>query len=459
MLADKGIDFLIGQGNGERCHGRRIDVDNVAANLAAGQLFHQQGCPFEGIERVVGIDAPLEAEGGVSIQPLPTGRLAHPGGIETGRFEEDVGCRIGHARLQTTEHTGNTHGLLGVAYHQVIGRQGALHLIERHELVALLGRLHDNLPAGNAVQVEAVERLPRAVKQVVGNIDHVVDGTQPDSRQTLFQPVGTLGHLHVAHRHTAVPDTSLVVLHLDSDTPIGTVDGKVGHRRTVQSTVVPPVSQIGCQVAGYAIVRSSVDAVGGNIDFENVVALDIIILFGGSTGFDRLGQHDDTVVRGTDTDFVLGTNHAERLHAANFRFLDCKALVTAVQHGTQRGHHHILSGSHIGGAAHDLSRLGFAQVDGRNMQVIRVGVINTGKHFTDNQAVEAAFYRLYLLDTAGFEADRGKSSRKFLGSEVKVDIIFQPIIRNIHNEPIFYRLSYRISEKSVMHLPEKFCQS
>ena len=70
-------------------------------------------------------------------------------------------------------------------------------------------------------------------------------------------------------------------LHLDSDTPVGTVDGKVGHRRTVQSAVVSPVSQIGCQVAGHAIVRSGIDAVGGNIDFENVVALDIIILFGG----------------------------------------------------------------------------------------------------------------------------------------------------------------------------------
>ena len=436
MLADKGIYLFISQCHGERRYGRRIDVDDVAADFAAGQLFHQHGSPFEGIEGIVRIDAPLEAERRIGIQSLTTGRLAHPRGVEAGRFEEYVGRLVGHARLQTAEHTGDTHGFLGVAYHQVTVCQRAFHLIERNELVALLGRFHNHLAAGDAVQVEAVERLPRAVQQVVGNIDHVVDGSQPDSRQTLLQPVGALGHLHVAHRHAAVSDTGLVILHLDSDAAILAIDGKALYRRTMQAAIVSVLGQIGCQVTSHAVVRCSIDAVGGNVDFENVVALDIVILFGGRTGFHRLGQHDDAIVRSADTDFVFGTNHAERLHAADFRFLDGKALVAAIQHGAQRGHYHILPSSDIGGAAHDLSRLGFAQVDGRNMQVVRIGVIYTGEHFADNQAVEASFYRLYLLDATGFEADGGKSSRKFLGSEVEVYIIFQPVIRNIHNEPI-----------------------
>ena len=36
----------------------------------------------------------------------------------------------------------------------------------------------------------------------------------------------------------------------------------------------------------------------------------------------------------------------------------------------------------------------------------------------------------------GLQTDRGESCRKFLGRKVKIHVIFQPIIRNMHNELI-----------------------
>ena len=63
---------------------------------------------------------------------------------------------------------------------------------------------------------------------------------------------------------------------------------------------------------------------------------------------------DDAVVRGTDANLVLGTNHAQRLDATQLRLLDDKLLVTIIEHTTQICHNDLLSCSYIRSTTHYL---------------------------------------------------------------------------------------------------------
>ena len=80
---------------------------------------------------------------------------------------------------------------------------------------------------------------------------------------------------------------------------------------------------------------------------------------------------------GAHTNLVLGANHAQRLLATHLRALDGKFLVAVIELGAQGGDNHLLAGSNIGRAAHNLyGCLAIAQVDGGDVQVVTVRVVN-----------------------------------------------------------------------------------
>ena len=72
------------------------------------------------------------------------------------------------------------------------------------------------------------------------------------------------------------------------------------------------------EVAGHAIVRSGIDAVGGEVDFKHIVGAEAEKFGCGSAGLNLAVNDDDAVVALTDADFIFGTNHAERFNAAYF---------------------------------------------------------------------------------------------------------------------------------------------
>ena len=55
-------------------------------------------------------------------------------------------------------------------------------------------------------------------------------------------------------------------------------------------------------------------------------------------------------------------------------------------------------------------------------------------HFSDNESLEAAANRLYFIDATHFETDRSQCFCHFLGCHVKIDILFQPLVRYIHRK-------------------------
>ena len=139
-------------------------------------------------------------------------------------------------------------------------------------------------------------------------------------------------------------------------------------------------------------------------------------------------------MRGSDAQFVLGTEHAERLHAADLAAFDLEFLVAAagVEHRAHRGAEHFQPRAAVGGAADDLQRLARADVDRGDMQVVGIGMILTGEHLAHHHARKAALDGLDLLKALDLESDVGQYPGNLFGPEIGVDVAFEPVIRNIH---------------------------
>ena len=208
--------------------------------------------------------------------------------------------------------------------------------------------------------------------------------------------------------------------------------GKSLYRGALQAGGVTVLYQVGIEVAGHTVVRAGIRTVGGDIHLEHVVALDVVVILGQRAGHRLSGEHDDAGMVRTDANLILRANHAVRLYAAQFRFLDGKALLTVIELGAQGRHNHLLSGSHIGCAAHNLYRFTGTEVHGGHVHMVGIGVCLAGEHLAHHQALQSAFNGLNLLHTARLQANRGERIGHLLRGQIKVNIFFQPVIRNIH---------------------------
>ena len=291
------IDMVITEGYRIIADGLRIDIDNIADNLTAGQFLYQHGGTFENVQRIIGIGSPLETERRVGIQAMTTCRLTHPHRIEIGRFEKNIGRLHRNPRLQTAEYAGNAHTFTFVADHQVFVGKLTFHLVKCRKRRTFGQSLHDDFFAGNLCHIETVHRLPRLMQQIVGYIHNIIDRAQTDCQQMFTQPLGTLGHFHVTYRQTAVPRTRLTILDsYRNGFSRRIVDLKIIDRRTSQSIGITVLFEPCGQIAGYPVMRSRIDAIGGNIDLQYIIAFEVVIFLRRSPGYGTLGQYDDTVV-------------------------------------------------------------------------------------------------------------------------------------------------------------------
>ena len=354
--------------------------------------------------------------------------------MEIGRLQEHVGGALGHTRVQTAEHAADAHRLLAVADHQVAVGERALHAVEGDELGARGGGPDDDAVALDLAQVKAMHGLSGAQQYVVGDIDDVVDGTLAHGEQQVLEPLGTLLHLHAAHGKAGIAGAGLGVLDGDGDAAVDAVAGEVVNAGTVQMAVHAVALHPSRQVACHTVVRAAVNAVGGEVHLDEVVVLDAVVLGCGSAHHSVLGQDDDAVMAGAHTDFVLGANHAQRLLAAHLAALDGEFLVAVIEFGAQGGDDDLLAGGHVGSTAHDLDGgIAVAQVNGGDVQVVTVGVVDAGHYLSHDQAAQAALDGFYLFNCAHFQTQRGQCLGHLLGCQVGVNVAFEPFIGNIHN--------------------------
>ena len=181
------VELQIDAGRGEVAV---FHVLNLGGDGASCQFFHQHGSAFQCIEGDVRVGAAFVAERGVGLQAMVLSRLTDAGGVEVGAFEEDVGGLLGDARLESSEHAGDAHGLFGIADHQVASVELALYAVQGDEWRAFGEAFHDDLLAGDFISVKDVHGLTDFHQHVVGDIHDVVDAAEADGGKAVLEPLG-----------------------------------------------------------------------------------------------------------------------------------------------------------------------------------------------------------------------------------------------------------------------------
>ena len=232
---------------------------------------------------------------------------------------------------------------------------------------------------------------------VVGDVDDIVNRTYAHSRQTLLHPLGTLLHVAIGHAQADVALASLLVLNLYVDGQVFVIDGEGAAVRTMQGCFVAVLLQPGIQVAGNTPMGKGIGTICGDVDFNYPVALQMIILSSRCSYYSVLREYDDAIVRSSDANLVLGTNHAQTLMTTQLSTLDLEFLVAIVEHTAHVGNNHLLTSLHIRGTTDNLLRsFSLAQVDGGEMQM-RVGDVLTRQHLSYEKPFQATFNTLYFL--------------------------------------------------------------
>ena len=177
-------------------------------------------------------------------------------------------------------------------------------------------------------------------------------------------------------------------------------------------------------------MRCCIDAVWSEVYFEHIVVLDVVVFGGGmsdeSVGFG--GQHDDSVVRVSDSDFIFGAYHAERFHASYLRFFNLEFISVLVVEGcADSSHDHSLSGCYIRSAADNLHGA-LPELYGGDVEMVAIGVFHACEHLAYDDSGEAAADGFYGFNASGLEADRGQGRAEFFWCQIEVDVFLEPFI-------------------------------
>ncbi len=412
-------------------NGLGIDIDNIGSNFSAAHFPHQQGCPFQGIYHDIRVGTALEAERGIRTQPVAPCRFTYEYRIETGAFQEYISRLFRNPACQPAEHAGDAHRLFRVAHHEVVLVQFPFHAVQCSEFCACRETAYNHLVPFDFIFVESVQRLSQFEQDVIGHIHDIVDGIVSDGFQARLQPFRGGLHFYPFDAYPCIPYARLGALYLDGDAcRIGvgseSLDGGQGIGDVLQ------LAQVSCQVAGNSQMGSPVHPVRGNVHLDGIVIGNPVIFRGGHSHPGICRQDNDAVVRVAYADFILGANHAFRLFAAYFGFLDDKLLVSVIKHRADGCYYHFLSCCYVWRPAYDRDEASVSQIHRRDMQVVGIRMVFASLHFADNQALQSSADGFELFITADFQTDGGQYFTNLFDAQVCFQIVVQPVQRYIH---------------------------
>ena len=153
------------------------------------------------------INAPLEAVTRIGRDPEFARSFADARRIEPCAFEQQIGRGIGHAGFRPAHHPGQGDRLLRVGNDQIVGPQFEIRTIQGGKPLAF-ARIADDDAALQFAQIERVQGLAGFHQHVIRNVDHIVDRTKPDRRETIRQPLRTRTDFHPANDPCSVKRTS-----------------------------------------------------------------------------------------------------------------------------------------------------------------------------------------------------------------------------------------------------------
>ena len=168
---------------------------------------------------------------------------------------------------------------------------------------------------------------------------------------------------------------------------------------TQQGFQVPGNSQMGCRIC----------AVGRQSNFQNKV----LSHFKVSRCRTAIGQvciqHNDSSMGGTDTDLIFRANHPFRCLTSDFCFFDFKRFAsTRIQGSSYRGNHYFLPCGYIRSPTNNLRGLLLSNIHRSQTQFICIGMLDTGKYFSDNKSFQASRHRHKGLQMLHFKTRLGE---------------------------------------------------
>jgi hypothetical protein len=132
-------------------------------------------------------------------------------------------------------------------------------------------------------------------------------------------------------------------------------------------------------------------------------------------------------VVGADRQLVLGQDHPVARDAAQPRLAERRPVG---HHRAGPGDRHGLAGGDVGRAAHDLRRLGLADVNGADGEAVGVGVPLGGQHRADDEAVERR--HAVTQDAVDLRAGHRQARSELARLEAGSAVLVQPLERDPH---------------------------
>ena len=161
-------------------------------------------------------------------------------------------------------------------------------------------------------------------------------------------------------------------------------------------------------------MRRRVHPVRSDIHLQDIITLYIIIIFRQCTDNRVSRQYDNTGMIGSDTDLILGANHAIRLNPADLRLLDRETLVAIIQFRPVNSDNHLLACRHVRSATNNLQWRLATHIHRRDMQMIGIRMVLTCQDLSNNQALKATLNRLDLFNPTSLQTDRGQGRSYFI---------------------------------------------
>ncbi len=350
------------------------------------------------------------------------------------RLGLDLGARAAH-------QPGDRRRPVGVLDHDHLRVERARLPVERLHLLVLTGTAHGQPAAGDAVEVEGMQRLARQQHRVVGDVDDVVDRTLPGGHQPRLQPGRRRTDLDVLEYARGEARAQLGALddHLGAvEPPVATLvlEPRLGRERRGGRRV---------QLARDAVHAETVGAVGRDLELDHV-GLDRQ-----DVGERRAGgelrvelqpvEHHDPLPSGADLQLALGQDHPFGDDTAELGLLELRAIG---HHRPRPGDGDGLPGGDVGGTAHDcrgrplapviaavaIQPAGRPEVDLAHAQPVGVGVRLHVEHTPDDEAVGAA--HTVVMDRLDLRPGQRQALLDLVYVERRVTVFPEPCERHAH---------------------------
>ena len=195
--------------------GRDLALQHPAPNgFGPCQVLEQGHRPIRGMESAFHGEAFLKPGAGLRAEAHAAGRAAHPLGGKNGSFQPDgLGVSL-HRRFRPAHHPCQGDGLIAIGHHQGFLAEGALLSIQRKEGFCWVGLAKPKRPRkgvsptafGKGLAIKGVEWLAGFEHHKIGDVDHVVDGTDTRPFQPALEPQRGGLHPHLLQgRHGEDP--------------------------------------------------------------------------------------------------------------------------------------------------------------------------------------------------------------------------------------------------------------